>query len=222
MNCGNFDRLIGPFVDGDLPPAQVRIMEAHLDSCPQCREQLREWRALSTTARQLPRFSAPAGFESELMRRIQAREHRRWRYLLFDLPRPAVQALAYASLVFALGISALLLRQAAFRSGPMEAEYRSPEPPAAVSNPIAGPVRRAGDDGQFMEASSRTEPDMFALPPIRMRYGFSNYAIPQNTDYVDYLVKGTGDQEVYIRLPRTIIFYPPADNDAYYVRNISH
>ena len=73
-----------------------------------------------------------------------------------------------------------------------------------------------------MEASARPESDLFSVPPDRMRSRFANYAISRNADYVDYLLKGTGDQEVYIRLPRTIIYYPPADNDAYYVRNISH
>jgi anti-sigma factor RsiW len=221
MKCRQFDRDLDAFLAAGLPSAQKRNMELHRDSCACCREQLRQWEALAIGARQLPHVAAPAGFEAALMRRIRAQEHRRWRYLFLDLPRPLVQTVAFASLAMVIGLSAVLLRSdfSADKSGLAELQAADD---ARFSQPIAIPAGDLASGPGVQEISSAVNREAIPLPAIPIRAGFRNYAIPQNAEYVDYLLKGTGNREVYVRLPRTILYYPPADNDVYYVRNISH
>lgn len=222
MKCRDFDRAMEAFISGDLPPARMSEMESHRYACLRCREQHRQWEALSIGARQLPRVTAPAGFEAALMRRIRAREHRRWRYLIFDFPRPLVRAAAYATLTLIVGLSAFLLRSGYFSAGESPGvEYQTAGEPA-LTQPAGLPAEDAAASQGYLGMTTPREREWGALPAIPIRSDFRNYAVPQDAEYVDYLLKGTGNREVYVRLPRTIIYSPPADNDLYYVRNISH
>jgi hypothetical protein len=156
------------------------------------------------------------------MRRIRAREHRRWRYLIFDFPRPLVRAAAYATLTLIVGLSAFLLRSGYFSAGESPGvEYQTAGEPA-LSQPAVLPAEDAAASQGYLGMTTPREREWGALPAIPIRSDFRNYAVPQDAEYVDYLLKGTGNREVYVRLPRTIIYSPPADNDLYYVRNISH
>lgn len=48
--CTDFEWLIGPFVDGELPVGEVKKLEGHLDECPSCRTLADQFRNLDALA----------------------------------------------------------------------------------------------------------------------------------------------------------------------------
>jgi anti-sigma factor RsiW len=59
----NLDRLL----DGDLPDADQAKLAAHLEACPECREELHRERQAMTAMAELPRLTCP----DEVTRRIE-------------------------------------------------------------------------------------------------------------------------------------------------------
>jgi len=67
------DRL-GPYLEGDLPLQQRALVDAHLDVCPSCAEELKELRGTIGLLRSLPEIVPPSGLASGVIARIQAGE----------------------------------------------------------------------------------------------------------------------------------------------------
>ncbi|TVP77970.1 MAG: hypothetical protein EA352_02800 [Gemmatimonadales bacterium] len=63
------DRIQG-LLEGSLSPAILHRVEAHLDTCPDCRDVAGEWRPLMARLDQLGHLPAPAGFRSAVMARV--------------------------------------------------------------------------------------------------------------------------------------------------------
>lgn len=59
MNCQVLDERLDDWVDGALTPREAAEVEAHLASCPRCREEERRLRRLLAHAAALPRSVAP-------------------------------------------------------------------------------------------------------------------------------------------------------------------
>ncbi len=57
-----FRHSLSPYVDGRLTPREVVRLEAHLDSCGDCRNELDELRATASALRDLPDVEAPRSF----------------------------------------------------------------------------------------------------------------------------------------------------------------
>lgn len=51
ITCREFVGFVGDYRDGELPAAQYRLFEAHLDQCQKCREYLKAYRATIRLAR---------------------------------------------------------------------------------------------------------------------------------------------------------------------------
>lgn len=69
MKCQDREELLNPYLDGELDAARRSAVDAHLQGCPDCREALTQYQALSR-ALQAPELRYPAG---ELLRqRIKA------------------------------------------------------------------------------------------------------------------------------------------------------
>lgn len=220
MNCKQFQAFLDPYPENILSPVDLPEVERHAATCAGCREQMTQQEQLSRMARQLPRVAAPAGFEQELMRRIRAQEYKKFRYRWFNMPRPAIQSLVYASLLVAMGISVVLLQHKS-TGEPTGLVGVAPRNESSDIRPApAVPVEERIGGDWIPTADSRFNAGLRRSAIRRASWG--EYSIPADTEYVDYLLKGTGNKEVFVRIPRTILYHAPADADPYYIRNISH
>jgi hypothetical protein len=221
MNCRKFETLLDTQFNRDTSRDTALEMQHHASTCQRCRSLQLQWEQISRAAQQLPRCSAPDSFETQLMRRIHAQEHRKFRYYWFNLPRPMVQAAAYSLVFLAVGISVLLMPG-----------KQSPEIPASVANRTSEstPFQRLDTPmPALVQSASRAAVEELeggirigrpATTPLPVLFGeFSSQA---DREYVDYLLKGTGNREVFVRVPRVIRYQAPANDDTFYVHNISH
>lgn len=81
MNCQEFSWLMSLALDRALSEDEARLLEAHLEKCPACRE---EWRAMQRASRLLaeaPFVAPPPGFAARVSRRLARREARKRRIL---------------------------------------------------------------------------------------------------------------------------------------------
>ncbi|HME71762.1 MAG TPA: zf-HC2 domain-containing protein [Myxococcota bacterium] len=74
MKHGEVRVRLGPYLEGDLPLQQRALVDAHLDACPSCAEELRELRGTIGLLRSLPEVEPPAGLANSVIARIQAGE----------------------------------------------------------------------------------------------------------------------------------------------------
>jgi anti-sigma factor RsiW len=80
------ERVTG-FADGELQPAESRVVEAHLETCAVCRQQVAAERLLRGRLAALPSPPLPAGLEGLLRNRLRRRP-------LLTLPRVALPVAA--------------------------------------------------------------------------------------------------------------------------------
>ena len=117
MNCQNYKNEIGPFVEGELSPADGERVRTHLDACDECRAIEWGYRNLSellSPSRSMPALDEePAWrrFDNELARRLgEAEKQRRGVFI----PLPAAAVLAF--LLMGSGWMSLSAHQRAERS----------------------------------------------------------------------------------------------------------
>lgn len=122
------DRL-SAFLDDELPAAERREVEAHLETCPSCAKHLSELALLDAAARGLG-VAAPAGYFEALPGRIRQRLRGRRRVV------PVWGWAAAAALLIAV-LTPLLQRDPFARQAQPAAVPRA-EPPRAVAAPEAG------------------------------------------------------------------------------------
>ena len=82
MTCEQFDRQLDAYLDRTLDAEQRREMDAHLESCPECREMADEMRGVLAAAASLPKSIAPPrnlwpAIALELVPRVKGRPERR-------------------------------------------------------------------------------------------------------------------------------------------------
>ena len=70
-DCIYFENLCSASVDGTLTRAEKKELEAHLETCPACREYLEDMRVMRTLWRELD-DPAPAGLHHSIMAAVQA------------------------------------------------------------------------------------------------------------------------------------------------------
>lgn len=73
--------LLVRFLEGDLDARERRALEAHLGTCPACRERLEDWRVLEEAASSLPPVEVPPGFAESVMDAVACAEEARRRWL---------------------------------------------------------------------------------------------------------------------------------------------
>src|SRR2546426_7584898 len=49
--CGEYEWMVGPLLDGELPPAETEIAERHLQTCTSCNRLAEDFRSLDRLAR---------------------------------------------------------------------------------------------------------------------------------------------------------------------------
>jgi hypothetical protein len=100
MTCEELDARLDDWIDGTLPAAEARLVEAHLSDCGACRESERRLRQVLAHAAALPRsVTPPRDLWPGIARRIEGREG--WRGLLGWGPSLALAAAATVVLAVA-------------------------------------------------------------------------------------------------------------------------
>jgi len=102
MACDEYKGLLSALLDGELPPEERARVEAHLETCPECRQLLEELRALDTQLAALPGVAASPDFDARLGKRI-----RRPRILTFR-PTMRIAWAAAAVVLVAVGLGLFL------------------------------------------------------------------------------------------------------------------
>jgi len=97
MNCTEFRARLHPYVDGELPVAEMAAADAHGAECPECAALSRREREFRQLLRRQPREAAPAELRAGIVRRV--RREARWRSALPRIAVPAMAAAAAAILV---------------------------------------------------------------------------------------------------------------------------
>lgn len=106
MECRDLRERISAFVDGEVPPAEARLVEEHLDKCPECRALERKMRALGIGVSRAEGI-VPPNFREKLFARLEAEEllPRRRSLFVFSLRWAAVPVTAAAALALFLLVS---------------------------------------------------------------------------------------------------------------------
>lgn len=71
MNCERAGELFAGHVDGVLGENEKEALKMHLGSCKRCAAELEAQRYASALARSAPRFAAPKGFSTRVMRELR-------------------------------------------------------------------------------------------------------------------------------------------------------
>ena len=124
------DGTLHAYLDGELSPAEVQGVEAHLAQCPACRGRLDEERALITRAGELLALAAPPDRELPPFRVGDVKPPTR---LWWKVRLPLAWA---ATLVLALGIGTYLGSGVEQRQQPETAADAEPARPQALESPL--------------------------------------------------------------------------------------
>ena len=146
MSCVKFERMIDPYLSGDLDEKELARFETHLASCASCREEVAEFQALDgllDQASEWPEWKveAPPYFAQRVMANLPARQSSgvfSWRFL-----HPIVAA---ASLVLAIGIG-FMARD--MYPGPQPAFVNSQQVRIIFFSPEADSVALIGDFNEW-------------------------------------------------------------------------
>jgi len=88
MNCKEFQKIMGDYVNHTLGREFAGSAEIHLSMCPKCASLVKELETTSAVMRSMERASAPVGFEERLKARMAARrECPPWHSALSNLLR---------------------------------------------------------------------------------------------------------------------------------------
>lgn len=116
-DCEKYGELISAYADGMLDEAACRELEAHLASCPHCREELSALRALIAETSALDE-DVPEGFERYVLSEI-SKERSRRKSLRLTLIRP----LAAAACFMLIAVAALAVFGGGAKSGAPDLAY---------------------------------------------------------------------------------------------------
>jgi hypothetical protein len=137
MNHGEVKDRLGPYLEGELPLQQRALVDAHLDACDPCAEELRELRATIDLLQRLPDEAPPEGLADRVLARVRAGEADPTllgRALdAFDaMLRPGVLTPVLAG---ALGALAIVVLQARPLAGPAARQTGGAAPPPVAQLP---------------------------------------------------------------------------------------
>lgn len=208
MNCKEFSRLLE-----ESRPERREEMARHAAVCRRCHKMAADWEKLSLLFAELEPARAPEDFERRLFHAIRGRAlpgQGKGAAGRFSLPR-AWQLVQYPGSIaagVAMGILialALLL----FRSSPLPTS--APDRQSAIGE---GPVTVESnppkiEPGVPVEAASASDQ---ARPRGRQ----------EQRDYVEVMLKGTGENQVIVRLPRTIKINTASESEEHYLSYVSH
>ena len=77
MNCLKAHKLISPYIDGELPERDMKVLEGHMKVCHKCREEFDEGKELHNLFANADKFRVPYGFQARVMANISSGKARR-------------------------------------------------------------------------------------------------------------------------------------------------
>ncbi len=205
MNCKEFSRLLE-----ERPPERKEEMARHAAVCRRCHKIAADWEKLSLLFAELEPARAPEDFERRLFHAIRGRAlpgQGKGAAGRFSLPR-AWQLVQYPGSIAAgvamgilIALALLLFRSSPFPVSAPDGELAGGGEPVKVESnvPAVGPV---------VPAAVEREP----RPPGEQ----------QQRDYVEVMLKGTGESQVIVRLPRTIRINAASESEEHYLSYVSH
>ncbi|HPF04967.1 MAG TPA: zf-HC2 domain-containing protein, partial [Spirochaetota bacterium] len=111
MKCRDARELINSYIDNGLDPEKDKFLMEHVKKCSRCSEELRFLIVYRKTVKKIKPVKAPAGFMSELNKRIELEQNSLFRNYFnktldawhhFTFPVEAVGVIAVALLIFFL------------------------------------------------------------------------------------------------------------------------
>jgi len=134
MDCKSVSQLLAAYLDGEVTAEERRQIEAHLTTCPQCREELMALTATRDGLRQaLKKTAAGATPPAELWDRIKQRAG-----IKNKVERPAPKRLSPALITVPLSIFLLAILVGGLFAGIGGMALPPPEPPSLVSDGSGG------------------------------------------------------------------------------------
>lgn len=74
MSCRNAQVLLSAYIDGELAGGEMMRVREHLRSCPECRSEFEEVRAVKTMLGNTGEVEVPTGLEERLMAAVMSQE----------------------------------------------------------------------------------------------------------------------------------------------------
>jgi anti-sigma factor RsiW len=106
MKCSHIKAMISRYVDEDLNPGEMRLLELHVAGCPACREALEQAVAIHKLFFAAERFEAPPGFAGAVMSRIEEKENQPsfWGFLTIHPVFLRTMEVAFVLLIMVIGM----------------------------------------------------------------------------------------------------------------------
>ena len=144
MECRDVRERISASIDGEIHPGEARLVEGHLEKCPECRALERKMRAVGIGVARTEGV-VPSDFREKLFARMEAEEllPRRRSLFVFSLRWAAIPVAAAAAFALFLLASPDKVKDAVSPQGPLPqvagrsptAEHREPASPGIVPGP---------------------------------------------------------------------------------------
>jgi anti-sigma factor RsiW len=105
MKCSQMKELISRYVDDDLGPDEQEAFTLHIRDCAGCRTVLEEIQAVDTLFDSAERLTAPYGFATRVLARLEGRERSSfWSFLAFHRSVLRAAELVFALMIFVIGV----------------------------------------------------------------------------------------------------------------------
>ena len=72
MKCSKGEKLISPYIDGELPERDIKTLEDHMKVCHKCLATFEDGRELHNLFANANKFRAPYGFHTRIMANISS------------------------------------------------------------------------------------------------------------------------------------------------------
>ncbi|MEW6111238.1 MAG: zf-HC2 domain-containing protein [Thermodesulfobacteriota bacterium] len=105
MRCGDYQRIIGRFVDGELDARGISTVQEHLSSCAECRAFLERLTLLDRSLKSVPRLEPRMSLAGMVKARIA--EERQGSQTSIFVPRWIQVPVAVALIMVAVGLGNL-------------------------------------------------------------------------------------------------------------------
>ena len=186
MRCQEIREWFSPWLDGQLKHQEAQVLEEHLAQCEACRVELAEWqktaKALQALAQETDGFSAPDGFELQVMQQIKQIDRRK-RQVRGWLRNLVASAAALA--ILAYGSLGLIPRFGKY--GPVNwiAEHSASDTTPSTSGNVNLPGEVANEDPRAKDPINNPEkPDSVETPLEEPAPGETEPATEGNTETV--------------------------------------
>jgi anti-sigma factor RsiW len=187
------------YLEGDLPLQKRALFDAHLDTCEQCAQDLKELRTTISLLRGLPDPEPPADLVDNAMRRIRAGEAQptvgdRIREWLSSLAAPGFAVPATAV------VAAMALALLSGQLDPSQLGLGSPRgTEIAAERPEARPPRVVAQLGTETQVASRVSPSVPTAPSPRVQTPVSR-SLPVADSTVSPSLAGPSGGRTLVRL----------------------